>query len=117
MACALCPFDAAARRGRDPFTYQDGAVVRGSRATRQLALVFTGHEFAEGAEAILDALARHGAKASFFLTGDFLPTRVRAAGPADAGRGPLRRAALGPSLALLCVDSKERRTLRDKQTN
>ena len=56
----------------DPFTYQDGAVVRGSRATRQLALVFAGHEFAEGTEAILEALARHGAKASFFLTGDFL---------------------------------------------
>jgi endoglucanase len=56
----------------DPFTYQDGAVVRGAQATRQLALVFTGHEFAEGGEAILEALARHGAKASFFLTGDFL---------------------------------------------
>ena len=56
----------------DPFTYQDGAVVRGSRSTRQLALVFTGHEFAEGAGAILETLALHGAKASFFLTGDFL---------------------------------------------
>ena len=56
----------------DPFTYQDGAVVRGSRSTRRLALVFTGHEFAEGAGAILEALALHGAKASFFLTGDFL---------------------------------------------
>ncbi|HNS20468.1 MAG TPA: glycoside hydrolase family 9 protein [Sedimentisphaerales bacterium] len=56
----------------DLFTYQDGAVIRGSRASRQLALVFTGHEFAEGAQAILDALAQHGAKASFFLTGDFL---------------------------------------------
>ncbi len=56
----------------DPFTYQDGAVVRGSRATRQVALVFTGHAFAEGAGPILEALARHEAKASFFLTGDFL---------------------------------------------
>ncbi len=56
----------------DPFTYQDGAVVRGSRSTRQVALVFTGHEFAEGGGVILEALARHGVKASFFLTGDFL---------------------------------------------
>ncbi len=63
---------AAEVTAEDPFTYQEGAVVRGSRATRQLALVFTGHEFAEGGEAILEALARHGAKASFFLTGDFL---------------------------------------------
>lgn len=56
----------------DPFTYQDGAVVRGSRVARHVALVFTGHEFAEGAETILEALARYDAKASFFVTGDFL---------------------------------------------
>jgi peptidoglycan/xylan/chitin deacetylase (PgdA/CDA1 family) len=50
----------------------EGAVVRGPRADRRLALVFTGHEFAEGLETILDQLARHQARASFFLTGDFL---------------------------------------------
>ncbi len=63
---------AARPSAEDPFAYQDGAIVRGSRSTRQLALVFTGHEFAEGAGSILDALARHKAEASFFLTGDFL---------------------------------------------
>jgi endoglucanase len=63
---------AARLAAEDPFAYQDGAVVRGSRFTRQLALVFTGHEFAEGTEAILEALTLHDAKASFFLTGDFL---------------------------------------------
>ena len=31
-----------------------------------------GHEFAEGGETILDELAKHRARASFFLTGDFL---------------------------------------------
>jgi peptidoglycan/xylan/chitin deacetylase (PgdA/CDA1 family) len=50
----------------------DGAVVRGPRSGRRLALVFTGHEFAEGGETILDQLARHRARGSFFLTGDFL---------------------------------------------
>jgi peptidoglycan/xylan/chitin deacetylase (PgdA/CDA1 family) len=40
--------------------------------------VFTGHEFAEGAPAILDALARRSAKASFFLTGTFLRDRGKA---------------------------------------
>lgn len=50
----------------------EGAIVRGSTQTKKLALVFTGHEFAEGARPILDALARHHAQASFFLTGDFL---------------------------------------------
>jgi peptidoglycan/xylan/chitin deacetylase (PgdA/CDA1 family) len=50
----------------------EGAVVRGPQSGRGLALVFTGHEFAEGAETILDELARHQARASFFVTGDFL---------------------------------------------
>lgn len=50
----------------------DGAIVRGPVGRKHLALVFTGHEYAEGGEAILDALTRRRAKASFFLTGDFL---------------------------------------------
>lgn len=50
----------------------NGGIIRGPKATRTLALVFTGHEFAEGGETILDALQRHQARASFFLTGDFL---------------------------------------------
>ncbi|MFO0891598.1 MAG: polysaccharide deacetylase family protein [Isosphaeraceae bacterium] len=50
----------------------DGAVVRGPTSGRRIALVFTGHEFAEGGPTILDELRRHRARASFFLTGDFL---------------------------------------------
>jgi peptidoglycan/xylan/chitin deacetylase (PgdA/CDA1 family) len=50
----------------------DSAVIRGPKSTKRIALVFTGHEFAEGAEVILTQLAKHQAKASFFLTGDFL---------------------------------------------
>jgi peptidoglycan/xylan/chitin deacetylase (PgdA/CDA1 family) len=53
-------------------TLVDGGIVRGQRATRRLALEFTGHEFAEGADTILDTLKRRHARASFFLTGDFL---------------------------------------------
>ena len=34
---------------------------------RELALAFTAHEFWEGGTAVLDALASHKAKASFFL--------------------------------------------------
>ncbi|MEN6428258.1 MAG: glycoside hydrolase family 9 protein [Phycisphaerales bacterium] len=102
---------AAHLAAEDPFTYQDGAVVRGSRSTRQLALVFTGHEFAEGAETILETLARHGAKASFFLTGDFLR---------DAQFAPLIRRMLaeghyvGPHSdrhRLYCAWTADRRTL------
>jgi endoglucanase len=50
----------------------DGAIVRGPTDVRRLAIVFTGHEFAEGAETILGELANRQASASFFLTGDFL---------------------------------------------
>jgi peptidoglycan/xylan/chitin deacetylase (PgdA/CDA1 family) len=50
----------------------EGAVVRGPKQDRRLALVFTGHEFAEGGQTILDELAKHKARGSFFLTGDFL---------------------------------------------
>lgn len=51
---------------------REGGIVRGPRDRKLVALVFTGHEFAEGGDAILEQLARHRAKASFFLTGDFL---------------------------------------------
>jgi len=50
----------------------EGAVVRGPTEGRRLALIVSGHEFAEGGETILDELAKHRTRASFFLTGDFL---------------------------------------------
>jgi hypothetical protein len=37
-----------------------------------IALAFTGHEFGESGEIILQQWSRHRAHASFFLTGDFL---------------------------------------------
>lgn len=50
----------------------DGAIIRGPTSVRRLALVFTGHEFAEGADAILTQLAERRLHGSFFLTGEFL---------------------------------------------
>jgi peptidoglycan/xylan/chitin deacetylase (PgdA/CDA1 family) len=74
-----CAWAAAVARGDEPRrppadrTFAAGAVVRGPRTARRLAPVFTGHKFAEGGAAILEALAAHNkAHASFFLTGDFL---------------------------------------------
>jgi peptidoglycan/xylan/chitin deacetylase (PgdA/CDA1 family) len=55
---------------------RDGGIVRGSTDAKRIALEFTGHEYAEGGAVILDELARHGARASFFLTGDFLRNRA-----------------------------------------
>lgn len=71
MAAAAGPRAAQDRPGVDRV---EGGIVRGPRVDKSLALVFTGHEFAEGATPILDALTRHRARASFFLTGDFLRT-------------------------------------------
>ena len=48
-----------------------GAIIRGDVAKKQIALVFTGDEFADGGEHILQTLRRKNIKGSFFLTGDF----------------------------------------------
>jgi len=62
---------AAALAGAAQVT-SDGVIVRGPTGSKAIALVFTGHEFAEGGDAILAALDRRRARGSFFLTGDFL---------------------------------------------
>jgi peptidoglycan/xylan/chitin deacetylase (PgdA/CDA1 family) len=48
-----------------------GAIVRGPADRPRLALVYTGHEYAEGGDHILDVLARRRVVAGFFVTGDF----------------------------------------------
>lgn len=52
-------------------TYIEGAIVRTDDSRKQINLVFTGHEFADGYETINQVLNKHGIKASFFFTGDF----------------------------------------------
>jgi len=51
--------------------YDNGAVVRGDVTKKEIALVFTGHEFADGGTLIRDVLQRKMARAGFFFTGDF----------------------------------------------
>ncbi|UCS95340.1 polysaccharide deacetylase family protein [Echinicola marina] len=53
------------------FIYSHGAIIRGDQSQKQIALVFTGHEYAEGGTEILNTLAEYHVKASFFFTGDF----------------------------------------------
>lgn len=48
-----------------------GAVVRGDTARKSIALVFTGHEYADGGAAVREALKTSETPASFFFTGDF----------------------------------------------
>lgn len=63
--------------GRPEWTYDQDGIIRGDRTQRRLALVFTGGEHGEGTATILDALQRHGARASFFVTGQYLADRGR----------------------------------------
>ena len=52
-------------------TVYKGAVVRGAPEKKEIALVFTGDEFADGGKLIADVLQKQGTKASFFFTGNF----------------------------------------------
>ncbi len=53
------------------FQYQLGAIVRGDKASKKMSIVFTGDEFADGANSIIDVLNNEKIRASFFLTGRF----------------------------------------------
>lgn len=56
---------------RDANRYVQGGIVRMNPAEKQIALVFTADDKADGAEAILATLRRQRVKGSFFLTGNF----------------------------------------------
>ncbi len=53
------------------FELDHGGIVRTDRARKDICLVFTGHEFADGGDTIVSVLRRHKIRASFFFTGDF----------------------------------------------
>jgi peptidoglycan/xylan/chitin deacetylase (PgdA/CDA1 family) len=55
-----------------PWTLVEGGVTRGDASKKQIALIFTGGDYGEGAQPILDALKARNIKGSFFVTGDFL---------------------------------------------
>lgn len=48
-----------------------GAVTRGDISKKEIALVFTGDEYADGASQILEILEKQNLLAGFFFTGDF----------------------------------------------
>ena len=52
-------------------SYSHGAIIRGDSTKKNIALVFTGHEFADGGDFIANTLKVEKIKASFFFTGDF----------------------------------------------
>jgi peptidoglycan/xylan/chitin deacetylase (PgdA/CDA1 family) len=55
--------------------YSYGAIIRGDTTRKQITLVFTGHDLADGFKRVRSLLNAHNIKASFFLTGDFYRNR------------------------------------------
>jgi peptidoglycan/xylan/chitin deacetylase (PgdA/CDA1 family) len=72
LVLTLCLCASMQAESTNSFQTVEGAITRGRVSEKLIALAFTGHEFAEGADTILSELKRHKAKASFFLTGRFL---------------------------------------------
>ncbi len=70
--CKHLPATATAPGALNFIESAHGGIIRGDRSRRAIALSFTGHEFAEGGETILNELQKHRGKGSFFLTGEFL---------------------------------------------
>ena len=56
---------------KNKFSYSHGAIIRGDSTKKNMALVFTGDEFADGGDIIAAILKKEKIKASFFLTGRF----------------------------------------------
>jgi peptidoglycan/xylan/chitin deacetylase (PgdA/CDA1 family) len=56
---------------KNNFSYSHGGIIRGDSTKKNIALVFTGHEFAEGGNFIATTLQENQVKASFFFTGKF----------------------------------------------
>jgi peptidoglycan/xylan/chitin deacetylase (PgdA/CDA1 family) len=54
------------------WTLDHGGVIRGDASKKRIALIFTGGDFGEGTEHILNVLRDQRLQASFFVTGDFL---------------------------------------------
>ncbi|HUU38249.1 MAG TPA: polysaccharide deacetylase family protein [Candidatus Desulfaltia sp.] len=61
------------------FIFDQGGIVRGGVSEKKIALVFTGHEFAEGGGLISEVLKRKKARAGFFFSGDFYRQEANAA--------------------------------------
>jgi len=62
---------AASQTGRSSHLLLHGAMVRGDTSKAEIALVFTGDEYADGGFHISDILKQQDIKSSFFLTGKF----------------------------------------------
>lgn len=68
---AVSPLSARRGAGGEAFTHSHGGIIRGDSTKKDIALVFTGDEFADGGNFIAKTLSQQKINASFFLTGNF----------------------------------------------
>ena len=74
LAFPLSAYQAEGHRAADRNVYYDGGIVRTDPSRKEISLVFTAADRADGAPAILSALEKEGVKGAFFFTGEFLET-------------------------------------------
>lgn len=67
----LAAFDSKTKPKNTNLQESFGAIIRGNPLKKQLALVFTGDEFADGGQQIAQTLQQNKVKGSFFFTGKF----------------------------------------------
>ncbi|MCD8032611.1 MAG: glycoside hydrolase family 9 protein [Bacteroides sp.] len=60
-----------AGKGKDKNVYHQGGIIRSNPDVKQISLVFTAADKADGAETILKVLRQNQIQGAFFLTGDF----------------------------------------------
>jgi endoglucanase len=72
VICTIAVTGCAATGHDARFTYDQGAIIRGDATQKRLALIFTGGDQGQATGTILDILARHDVRASFFVTGGYL---------------------------------------------
>lgn len=71
-APSLAKKSAAGNSRSKELTRVEGGIVRGPRDRKELAFIFTGSDYGEGTEAILNALDKHNIPAAFFVTGVYM---------------------------------------------
>lgn len=54
------------------FVYSQGGIIRTDTTKKIIHLIFSGHEFDDGAGIILESLRKQNVKVGFFFTGDFI---------------------------------------------
>lgn len=63
--------DGKSRYHKKNFEYIQGGIIRTDTTKKEIHLVFTGHEFADGLEKVRQVLKKHHINGAFFFTGDF----------------------------------------------